>query len=69
MKFALTALFGLASSFQLFEQTDAPETLFKSVKNRFGNIETNIEADFNRKVFQKDIKLGGSNNHYYFDYE
>ena len=43
--------------------------MFKSVKNRFGNIETNIIADFNTAVFQKDINLGGANNHYYFDYE
>ena len=29
----------------------------------------NIEADFNNGIFNKDIKLGGANNHYYFDYE
>ena len=49
--------------------SDAPETFFKQVKNRFGNIEMNIEADFNNGIFNKDIKLGGANNHYYFDYE
>lgn len=72
MKFATLMLcLGLASTQQEFlkEVTDAPQEIFKPLKNRFGNIETSIIADFENAVFHKDIKLGGPSNHYYFDYE
>jgi hypothetical protein len=53
----------------LTEVTEAPEEIFKSVKNRFGKVEVNLKTDFENREFEKQINLGGNNNHYYFDYE
>jgi len=43
--------------------------IWNSVKNRFGNMETKIVHDTENFLFEKNIVLGGDNNHFYFDYD
>ena len=55
----------MANANQLLEISDKAE----SIANRFGNIETKIVHDLENFVFEKEIKLGGDSNHYFFDYD
>jgi hypothetical protein len=41
----------------------------QKTKNRFGNHVLTTLHDLENSMFEKEITLGGDNNHYYFDYE
>jgi len=72
MKFVniFAGLGSIASAEQLFSKySDAPEDEYKSSKNRFGNVETNIYNDNENNFLRKEILMAPTGQEFHRDYE